>query len=200
MKIPTLTATVFMEIQGIFQTKIYVCFLIMFLANCQNFNIEYFIKNEIKTELRNGVLFLNNKPFKGILLSYHENGIKKSEIRYENGMKNGTEKNWYTNGNLKMDRSYLNGIKIGIHKGWWKNKKLKYRYEFDNKGRYDGNVEEWYENGQKLKKFNFTMGRENGKQMLWDLNGNVKANYEVINGERYGLIGLKKCFTVAQNN
>ena len=115
-------------------------------------------------------------------------------------MKNGSEKNLYNNGNIKMDRSYLNGIKTGIHKGWWKNKKLKYRYEFDNKGRYEGNVEEWYENGQKLKKFNFTMGRENGKQMLWDLNGNVKANYEVINGERYGLIGLKKCFTVAQNN
>ena len=49
--------------QGTFQTKIYFCFLIMFLATCQNINIEYFIKNEIKTELRNGVLFLNNKPF-----------------------------------------------------------------------------------------------------------------------------------------
>ena len=50
-----------------------------------------------------------------------------------------------------MERSYVNGIKTGIHRGWWKNKKLKYRYEFDNKGRYEGNVEEWYENGQKLK-------------------------------------------------
>ena len=35
--------------------------------------------------------------------------------------------------------------------------------------------------------------------ILWDLNGNIKANYEVINGERYGLIGLKKCFTVFDN-
>ena len=137
MKTPTLTATAFMEIQGIFQTKTYVCFLFMILASCQNTNLEYFIKKEIKTDLRNGVLFLNNKPFKGILLSYHENGIQKSEIRYENGMKNGTEKKWYNNGNIKMDRSYLNGIKTGIHKGWWKNKKLKYRYEFDNKGRYE---------------------------------------------------------------
>ena len=60
---PTLTATAFMEIQGIFQTKTYVCFLFMILASCQNTNLEYFIKKEIKTDLRNGVLFLNNKPF-----------------------------------------------------------------------------------------------------------------------------------------
>ena len=34
---------------------------------------------------------------------------------------------------------------------------------------------------------------------IWDLDGNIKANYEVINGERYGLIGLKKCFTISDN-
>ena len=71
-------------------------------------------------------------------------------------------------------------------------------YVFDNNGRYNGKVEEWYVNGQKLREFNYTEGLENGKQKLWDLDGNIKANYEVINGERYGLIGLKKCFTVIE--
>ena len=75
-------ATVFMELQEIFQIKFYVYFLILLLTSCYNNDIEYFIKGDIKTELLNGVLFLNNKPFKGILLSYHENGTKKSEIRY----------------------------------------------------------------------------------------------------------------------
>ena len=192
-------ATVFMELQEIFQIKFYVYFLILLLTSCHNNNIEYFIKGEIKTELLNGVLFLNNKPFKGILLSYHENGTKKSEIRYKKGKKYGMEKKWYKDGKIRMERQYYNGIKINIHKGWWDNEKLKYRYVFDNNGRYNGKVEEWYVNGQKLREFNYTEGLENGKQKLWDLDGNIKANYEVINGERYGLIGLKNCFTIVEN-
>jgi len=192
-------ATVFMELQEIFQIKFYVYFLILLLTSCYNNDIEYFIKGDIKTELLNGVLFLNNKPFKGILLSYHENGTKKSEIRYKKGKKYGMEKKWYKDGKIRMERQYYNGIKINIHKGWWENEKLKYRYVFDNNGRYNGKVEEWYINGQKLREFNYTEGLENGKQKLWDLDGNIKANYEVINGERYGLIGLKNCFTIVEN-
>ena len=192
-------ATVFMELQETFQTKLYVCFLILFLTGCHNNGIEHFIKGEIKTELLNGVLFLNNKPFKGILVSYHENGTKKSEMRYKKGKKHGMGKKWYKDGKIKMERKYHNGIKVNVHKGWWENEKLKYRYRFDNNGRYNGRVEEWYVNGQKLKEFNYKKGFENGKQKLWDLDGNIKANYEVINGERYGLIGLKKCFTVIEN-
>ena len=97
------------------------------------------------------------------------------------------------------DKTIQNGIKVNVHKGWWENRNLKYRYIFDDKGRYNGKVEEWYVTGQKLREFNYTNGLENGKQKLWDLNGKIKANYEVINGERYGLIGLKNCFTVFEN-
>ena len=50
-------AMVFMELQETLQTKFCVFFLIVFLTSCQKNNVEYFIKNEIKTELRNGVLF-----------------------------------------------------------------------------------------------------------------------------------------------
>ena len=153
MKIPTLTATVFMEIQGIFQTKFCVCFLIMFLASCQKNNVEYFIKNEIKTELRNGVLFLNNRTFKGILLSYYENGTKKNlKLDIEKEKKNGTEKKWYKDGKIKMTDPIQQWNKNrNVHIGWWENRNLKYRYMFDNKGRYNGKVEEWYVTGQNLK-------------------------------------------------
>ena len=98
-----------------------------------------------------------------------------------------------------MERQYYNGVKVGLHRGWWENKNLKYRYFFSNNGKYNGKVEEGYVNGQKLKEFNYSKGLEKGKQKLWDLDGNIKANYEVINGERYGLIGLKKCFTISDN-
>ena len=48
--------------------------------------------------------------------------------------------------------------------------------------------------------FNYINGKEAGKQLLLKSNGNIKANYEVVNGERFGLIGLKKCYTVTKIN
>ena len=74
-------AMVFMELQETLLTKFCVCSLIVFLTSCQKNNVEHFIENEINTELRNGVLFFNNRAFKGVLLSYYENGTKKTETR-----------------------------------------------------------------------------------------------------------------------
>ena len=62
---------------------------------------------------------------------------------------------------------------------------------------YHGNVKEWYSNGQLYRDFNFNNGKEVGSQKLWKLDGTIKANYEVVKGERFGLIGLKKCYQVS---
>jgi antitoxin component YwqK of YwqJK toxin-antitoxin module len=39
-------------------------------------------------------------------------------------------------------------------------------------------------------------GKEEGTQKAFKSDGRIKANYTVINGERFGLIGMKRCFTV----
>ena len=57
-------------------------------------------------------------------------------------------------------------------------------------------MEEWYRNGQKAKEFHFTNGKEEGSQKMWESNGKLRANFITKNGERYGLIGLKKCYSV----
>ena len=44
--------------------------------------------------------------------------------------------------------------------------------------------------------FNYVDGKEEGSQKMWQINGKIRANYHVKNGERFGLIGLKKCYTV----
>ena len=73
------------------------------------------------------------------------------------------KKKWYKDGKIKMERQYYNGIKVDVHKGWWENENLKYRYVFDNVGRYNGKVEEWYVNGQKLREFNYSNGARERK-------------------------------------
>ncbi len=147
-------------------------------------------------KLKNGILYYNRLPFSGGLITYFENKLFKSYIEYKNGKKHGFEKHWNVDANLIVKRYYLKGKKAGIHKAWWNNGNLKFEYHFNEKGEYDGSVKEWYETGPLFKAFNYENGKEKGSQNLWDITGKIKANYEVVNGERFGLIGLKKCYQV----
>ncbi|WP_025740476.1 toxin-antitoxin system YwqK family antitoxin [Aquimarina pacifica] len=151
-------------------------------------------------KLENGVLMYKTKPFEGNIIRKFDTGALRSDIEYTQGRKNGYEKQWYTDGSLAIERFYTKGIKTGIHKGWWKNSNPKFVYPFNSEGAYDGKLSEWYSNGQPYRVFNYSNGNEAGPQKLWKKDGRIKANYEVRNGERFGLIGLKKCYTVTTNS
>lgn len=157
--------------------------------------------SDSKFQLKNGVLLYDNKPFTGITISHYTPTVgPKSEIQYISGRKQGYEKQWYPSGQLAIERYYNLGKKVRIHSAWWENGTAKFEYHFNTKGEYHGIVKEWYSDGQLLRYFNYVNGQESGSQRLWKADGSIKANYEVWNGERYGLIGLKKCFTVETNS
>ena len=149
-----------------------------------------------KLNLENGILFYNDMPFTGDLVTYYGNNILKSDIEYADGRKHGLEKHWYESSTRAIARYYKKGLKSGLHQGWWENGKLKFEYYFNNNGEYNGSVKEWDESGLLIMYFNYKDGKEIGNQRLWKSDGSLKANYEVIEGERYGLIGLKKCYAV----
>lgn len=150
-------------------------------------------------ELHNGVLKFEDHPFTGKLIAHFPDGNLKSEVYYKHGLKEGSEKQWYVDGKLALERFYVEGIKQSIHKSWWDNGNLKFEYHFNDKGEFHGIVKEWYEDGILFRDFNYENGKETGSQRLWKPDGSIKANYEVVNGERFGLIGLKKCYTVTVN-
>lgn len=152
--------------------------------------------SNLSLKLDNGIIFYNNVPFSGNLITHHQNNLIKSDIEYKEGKKHGYEKHWNTKADLVVERYYFKGNKTGTHKAWWNNGNLKFEYHFNEKGEYNGSMKEWYKNGQLFKAFNYNNGKENGSQKLWYETGNIKANYEVVNGERFGLIGLKKCYQV----
>lgn len=170
------------------------------VVSCNNTNKLVAIDStNAELKLVNGILKLNKKPFSGRLISSFSNDKLKSEIFYSNGKKQGSEKFWFESGGLAQERYYKNGFKVGIHKGWWNSKQTKFVYQFNDRGEYNGKVKEWYRSGQPYMSFNYKNGKENGSQRLWKLDGNIKANYEVVNGERFGLIGLKKCSNVTND-
>ena len=177
--------------------------VLLIVVSCNSIDKEFAI--EIKASnpnlvLDNGVLLYNDVPFNGNLVTHFSNGKLKSDIQYENGRKYGFEKHWFANGDLSIERYYTKGVKTGNHKGWWENRNPKFVYLFNKKGAYNGNIREWYARGQFVKDFNYIDGQEVGSQRLWKPDGKIKANYEVLNGERFGLIGLKKCYTITLNS
>ncbi len=154
---------------------------------------------DAELELVNGVLFYRNLPFNGLLVSGHDDTSFKMKLQYIDGRKDGYEKQWYANGVLSQSRWYSKGLKIGNHLGWWEDGTQKFDYWYNEKGEHDGSRREWYKNGQLILDFNYLNGKETGRQRTWTETGKTRANYEVKNGERFGLIGLKKCYTVNIN-
>ena len=152
--------------------------------------------SDMDLKLDNGVLFYKEVSFSGVLVEYYDAEKLKSRIEYFEGKKHGSEKQWYVNGNELIERFYKAGFKTGVHKSWREDGTQKFEYHFNEKGEFHGIVKEWYKNAQIFRDFNYVFGKEVGLQRMWKNDGTIKANYEVVNGERFGLIGLKKCYTV----
>lgn len=167
------------------------------ILSCKYSNDDLVIEDtNAELELVNGVLLFKDKPFDGLLEAHYDSGKVKSQINYSRGKKEGLETILHENDSIFSKRFYNKGLKTGIHKSWWENGHPKFVYHFNSQGEYNGNVKEWYASGILFRDFNYVNGKETGIQRLWYETGKIKANYEVINGERFGLIGLKKCYQV----
>lgn len=183
--------------------KKYVFMIFVFIFSCttkqekSNFVLENTNK---KLNYKNGILYIEDELFSGKITSFDAVNQTKNSCEYLNGKKHGKELKYFLDDSLAEERFYTNGLKTGIHKAWWNNSQPKFVYYFDNQGRYNGSVKEWYANGQPFKNFNFVNGKENGSQKMWQSNGKLRANFVTKNGERFGLIGLKKCYTVNTTN
>lgn len=173
----------------------------MFVLGCNTADTTFTTRiSDENLRLVNGVLIYNETPFSGVLLEHFTTETIKSRTEYLEGKKNGRVQRWYKDGSKLSERFYAEGFKVGIHKSWWPSGILKFEYHFNDKGEFHGVVKEWYQSGKLFQDFNYNEGKEEGKQRMWKPDGSIKANYEVINGERYGLIGLKKCYTVTVNS
>lgn len=145
---------------------------------------------------RQGALFYHlNKPFSGNAIELYPTGEIKSTARFSSGSREGEQYTYHENGQLASVRSYRNNKKHGEHVGWWPNGNKKFSYHFID-GLQEGESLEWYVDGELFREMNYTKGKEEGSQKMWENDGSIRANYVVKNGRRYGLIGLKNCKSV----
>jgi len=179
-----------------------LCVLVGLHFGCQQKSEEHLVIAYHKSQftLDNGVLFYNNHPYSGALIDTNKVTKIVKEIEYLNGKKHGKETKKYAPNSIAEQRFYTHGNKSGTHKAWWSNGQLKFEYHFNTKGEHHGPVNEWYINGQQAKAFHFVNGKEEGTQKMWQKDGKLRANFVTKNGERFGLIGLKKCYSVNTKN
>lgn len=57
-------------------------------------------------------------PFTGTVLDIYDNGQKKLEYFYKDGLRHGLERDWYDNGDRCSERSWENGKRHGYQTGW----------------------------------------------------------------------------------
>lgn len=172
------------------------------MASCQKKQVLEAVivkSDDAELQLVNGTLLYKNVPFTGTLFHYDALNQTDNETQYVSGKKEGLELKKYTDQSIAEERHYKKGLKVGIHKGYWKNGEWKFEYHYKD-GVYHGYFREWYPNGQMVKDFHYLNGKEEGAQRMWRSDGKIRANYVVKNGERFGLIGLKKCYTVTTKN
>ncbi len=149
--------------------------------------------------LKNGQLFYQDELLDGIVLDNNRLSQTKKRTSFKKGRKHGQEIKVFLNDSLAELRMYHRGIKVGVHEGWWSNGYKKFEYYFNEKGFHHGSLKEWHANGKLSRSFNFKDGKEEGSQKIWNENGKITSNYVTYNNDRYGLIGLKKCYTVTEN-
>jgi antitoxin component YwqK of YwqJK toxin-antitoxin module len=165
---------VFMERLVRLRNKVLLPLLTLLLTGCDSVPGKINASDPDLTKEK-GVVYYNDTPYSGIVLTYDQSANPISEVQLENGIQQGVSRFYWPNGNLKRVANYQHGI-------------------------YHGTVSMFYEDGNTYAVFNYVNGQESGLQQMWKSDGRLKANYEVINGRKYGLTGVKNCVNVLEES
>jgi len=78
------------------------------------------INDKIQKENDYSYIYVGDEenPYTGKIVAKYENGNKKWEVNYKNGIKEGIQIDWYENGEKKMEGYYKNGKKEGSWAKW----------------------------------------------------------------------------------
>ena len=159
----------------------------------------YTLKSSAAVNLKNDVVFLNDKKYSGFLYELALNTKDTISVEgYQEGLLQGICKKWYPNKQLLEERFYNQGQKNGKQISYWENGKTRFEFTAEN-DRYEGELKEYNMEGKLFHLATYKNGQEEGTQKMWYDNGKIRANYFIINGKRYGLLGTKNCKNVSDS-
>jgi antitoxin component YwqK of YwqJK toxin-antitoxin module len=136
---------------------------------------------------------------------FYENGKKKMEISYRNGVEHGSVRSWFSNGALEMTCIYHKGKLDGEKSRWYQNGSLKCRTCW-SLGVQDGKSETWLKSGRLRSLVSFKSGKLSGPAKWYHENGELAiVGFYGENGEREFLWQLyrgngEKCAQISYEN
>ncbi|WKN42756.1 toxin-antitoxin system YwqK family antitoxin [Tunicatimonas pelagia] len=144
---------------------------------------------------------LNDQPYSGYIVSFHQDSTLKEKMGILNGKKQNQATRWYPDGQLKQVANYHEGKLHGEKKMWFLDSSHILIAHLDyHLGKAHGEQKQWYPTGELYKKLNLDMGREEGIQQAFRKNGELYANYEAKNGRIFGLKKAKLCYGLEDEN
>lgn len=142
----------------------------------------YYRNGQIETQYK-----VNSKGLiQGKVLSYYENGIKKSISNYSNGKLNGKYTTYFPNGNIQYDYQYKDDLTNGLCKEYFENGRLKISSNMID-GKQNGKGYEYYESGKLYATFYCVSGTLQGEAIEYYENGKMKSKGNYSNGSKNGI-------------
>ena len=94
--------------------KILISFLglLLLFVSCAEKEVS---DDKIQNEIDYFFIYVGDEenPYTGKIIAKYENGDKKWEVNYKNGIKEGIQTDWYANGEKMLEGMYKNGSKEG---------------------------------------------------------------------------------------
>lgn len=106
----------------------------------------------------------------GIVKTWYDNGLLKTEIHYRDGIPHGVRKVWHNNGKPWSEGEFAYGKSHGVWSVWFPSGIKGQEIHFDH-GTWNGTYSEWHENGKKKLERNYVNGKIQGAERIWDENG-----------------------------
>lgn len=123
-------------------------------------------------------------------VDYYENGQKRGEAHYKNGLLEGPFLEWYEEGEQKTVGAYHEGLASGIWQSYYPplpGRPLQlFRQAEYVAGEYAGKISTYYLNGAKKSSIPYKEGLLEGIKELWDANGQIVQQTQYLGGKVEG--------------
>lgn len=95
----------------------------------------------------------------GVWMAYYYNGVKKHEVMFKDGKKEGLHTSWHENGIKQSEKNFKNGKEDGQYQKWYENG-VKEEQVMYKDGLMNGIYTSWYDFGDKKTEQNYKNGKK----------------------------------------